>query len=175
MSEESKATPYTVVVGVSITSKSPAALQWAAAQAQANDGRLIAVRVLDAAPGPGRDAGAEAARAGDVQQLEADVAETLGEDPGAELRVVYGAKRATLLAVAERADLLVIDTASHPSSSSRLARRIISSASCPVVVMPPAITGELASGLARAGRAAGSAALRAVGTSGRPGYRRPAR
>ena len=48
--------PYTVVVGVSPTSGSPAALVWAHAQAEANGGRVIAVRVyhppnLPAAPG----------------------------------------------------------------------------------------------------------------------------
>ena len=47
--------PYTVVVGVSATSGSPTALVWAHAQAEANGGRVIAVRVyqppnLPAAP-----------------------------------------------------------------------------------------------------------------------------
>ena len=37
--------PYTVVVGVSATSKSPTALAWGRAQAEANHGRLVAVRV----------------------------------------------------------------------------------------------------------------------------------
>ncbi|MCW2835446.1 MAG: hypothetical protein JWN68_3399 [Nocardioides sp.] len=37
------------------------------------------------------------------------------------------------------------------------------------------MTGEPPSGIARAGRAMGEAALRAVGTSGRPGYRPPER
>ena len=34
--------PYTVIVGVSATSKSPTALVWGHAQAKVNDGRLIA-------------------------------------------------------------------------------------------------------------------------------------
>ena len=47
MSEQDE--PYTVVVGVSATSKSPTALVWAQAQAEANGGRLIAVRVYQRA------------------------------------------------------------------------------------------------------------------------------
>ena len=39
--------PYTVVVGVSRTSKSPAALAWAQAQAAANGGRVIADAMAD--------------------------------------------------------------------------------------------------------------------------------
>ena len=41
--------PYTVMVGVSATSKSPMAMVWARAQAQANGGRVIAVRVYQVA------------------------------------------------------------------------------------------------------------------------------
>jgi nucleotide-binding universal stress UspA family protein len=172
--------PYTVVVGVSATSKSPAALVWAAAQARANHGRLVAVRVLkrpaagdlsdpsDESPqGPGTP-GHEAA-------LAADVAEALGPDHEAECRVLYGGKRSSMLAVAAGADLLVIDGAQRPSSSSLLAQRIIAAAQCPVVVMPPALTDEPPSGLSKAGHAMGQAALRAMGTSGRPGYRPPER
>lgn len=175
MSENASTRPYTVVVGVSATSKSPAALSWAAAQAEANRGRLIAVRVRDSSPSSGGAPDADASRSRDLEQLRSDVAETLGEEHDVEVKVVYGGKRMTLLAVSQDADLLVIDNARSAASSSRLARRIISDASCPVVVMPPALTGEVPSGLARAGRAAGEAALRAAGSSGRAGYRPPAR
>lgn len=171
--------PYTVVVGVSATSKSPAALVWAAAQAKANHGHMIAVRVLKRPPSPdvSTTRTSESPQVHDMtgQQaaLEADVAEALGSEHEAECRVLYGGKRNSLLAVADGADLLVIDAARTPSSSSRLAHRIISAAGCPVVVLPPALTGEPSSGISKAGRAAGQAALRAVGTSGRPGYRPP--
>lgn len=166
---------YTVVVGVSATSKSPAALAWASAQAKANHGRLIAVRVLKrpASPEASTPPPAESPQGHDTtaQQaaLAADVAEALGSDHEAECRVLYGGKRRSLLAVASSADLLVIDAARSPSSASRLAHRIIAAAGCPVVVLPPALTGESPSGISKAGQAA----LRAVGTSGRPGYRPP--
>lgn len=57
------------------------------------------------------------------------------------------------------------------------AHRLVYAADCPVVVMPPALTSADAppSALSRLGRAVGSAALRAAGTAGRPGYRVPPR
>ncbi len=171
--------PYTVVVGVSATSKSPAALAWAAAQATTNHARLIAVRVLkrptspEASTTPPSESPGGHGTTGQQAELEADVAEVLGSEHQAECRVLHGGKRKSLLAVASGADLLVIDAARTPSSSSLLAHRIIAAAGCPVVVLPPALTGEPPSGIFRAGRAVGQAALRAVGTSGRPGYRPP--
>lgn len=173
--------PYTVVVGVSLTSKSPAALVWAQAQARANHGRLVAVRVLKRPPSgeaftsPSAERPRAQAPSAHEADLAADVAEALGADHQAECRVLYGGKRSSMLAVASGADLLVIDAAKRPSSSSLLAHRIIASAECPVVVMPPALAGVPPSGLSRAGRAVGQATLRAVGTSGRPGYRPPER
>lgn len=84
-----------------------------------------------------------------------------------------GEKSKSLLAAAIGADLLVIDAARTPSSSSRLAHRVIAAAGCPVVVMPPALTGEPPLWIFKAARAVGQTALRAVGTSGRPGYHPP--
>lgn len=179
MSAAASERPYTVVVGVSATSKSPAALAWAAGQAATNHGRLIAVRVLKRnTPHDASTASTSESPQGLGSQqadLEADVAEVLGPDHEAECRVLYGGRRKSLLAVSGGADLLVIDAARTPSSSSLLAHRIIAAAGCPVVVLPPALTGEPPSGISRAGRAVGQAALRAVGTSGRPGYRPPER
>ena len=168
--------PYTVVVGVSATSKSPAALVWAAAQTKAHHGRLIAVRVLkrpapDASTTPPSER--RPSRAGQQADLAADVAGALGPEHGAECQVLYGGRRKSLLAVAGGADLLVIDAARTPSSSSRLAHRLIAEANCPVVVLPLALTGEPSWGIVRAARSVGEAALRAVGTSGRPGYHPP--
>jgi nucleotide-binding universal stress UspA family protein len=181
MSEASIDRPYTVVVGVSATSKSPAALVWAAAQVKANHGQLIAVRVFKRATTPPHATTAPPGllegqgASGDQGDLASDVAEVLGLDHGAECRVLYGSKRQSLLAVAGEADLLVIDAAKTPSASSRLAHRIIDAASCPVVVLPPAMTLEPESGIARVSRAVGQTALQALGTSGRPGYRPPDR
>ena len=179
MSETQNEQPYTVVVGVSVTSGSPAAVAWAAAQAEANHGRLVAVRVhkrpdpvtdprLDPASGRPPDD-----RSKDLTNLAAEVAATLGPEHSAQCRVLYGGKRRSLLAVAAGADLLVIDAARSPSSSSLLAQRVISASPCPVVVLPPALNSEPDSRLSRAGRSVGESALRAAATSGRPGYRPP--
>ena len=170
--------PYTVVVGVSATSKSPSAVTWAAAQARANHGLLVAVRVFKRQPFPDLSTTPPSEAQDQVRRdhqadLDADIADVLGPDHEAECRVLYGGKRRTLLAVTGGADLLVIDAARTPSASALLAHRIIASSGCPVVVMPPALTGEAPPGIVNAGRAAGRAALRAVGTSGRPGFRPP--
>lgn len=173
--------PYTVMVGVSATSKSPTALAWAQAQAKANDGRLIAVRVWSPPHPTATTSGVSAARPPDVAdmeatervRLEADVAEVLGEGHSAEVRLVRGGKRKALIDQAREADLLVIDAPRAPSMSPLLAQRIIYAADCPVVVMPPSISGEPESPMRRAGRAAGRAAMRSAATAGRPGYRPP--
>jgi hypothetical protein len=174
--------PYTVVVGVSATSKSPTALVWARAQAEANGGRAIAVRVHQAPPIPPGPSGSSSGipqdprslRAQQQTQLERDVAEVLGEDHGVELRVIHGSKRRGLLNEAREADLLVIDAPRTPSMSPLLAHRIVYAATCPVVVMPPSLSGAPESALTRSARALGRAALRSAGTSGRAGFRPPA-
>ena len=84
--------PYTVVVGVSATSKSPTALVWGQAQAQANGGRLIAVRVHPMPHSPQEHPGTTSwsasgphpSRDQQQAQLERDVADVLGADHGAE-------------------------------------------------------------------------------------------
>jgi nucleotide-binding universal stress UspA family protein len=167
-----KDTPYTVVVGVSATSKSPTALAWARAQAAANGGRLVAVRAFRAPSAGTQDPSAvlEDQRA----RLERDVAEVLGPDHGADVEVVRGSNHRALLEHAEDADLLVIDAPRTPSTSVLLAQKVVSAATCPVVVMPPSISGTPESALSRSARSVGRAALRSAGTSGRAGYRPPA-
>lgn len=173
--------PYTVVVGVSATSLSPTALRWGKAQAELNHGRLVAVRVYRMPNPQAAPSGTTSQRIPDAttvqtqqdDRLARDVEEVLGPDHGAELRAVRGGKRRGLLNEAAQADLLVIDAPRAPSMSPLLAQRIVYAASCPVVVMPPAIAGAEEPGWAKAGRAMGRAAVRAAGTSGRPGYRPP--
>lgn len=173
--------PYTVVVGVSATSKSPMALVWARAQAEANGGRAIAVRVHQSPAIPAGPSGSSSGAPQDPHsllaqqqtQLERDVVEVLGEGHGVELRVIHGSKRRGLLNEAREADLLVIDAPRTPSMSPLLAHRIVYAATCPVVVMPPSISGAPESALTRSARAIGRAALRSAGTSGRPGFRPP--
>lgn len=105
--------------------------------------------------------------------LAADVEEVLGPDHGAELRLVQGGHREVLLEAAEEADLLVIDAPRAMTVAPLFAQRIVDSATCPVVVMPPSISGQPPGAVERAGRAIGRAALRSAGTAGRPGYRPP--
>src|SRR4051812_38676252 len=137
--------PYTVIVGVSATSNSPAALVWGRAQAQANRGRLIAVRVYqmpNVQPGPSGASSRnmqdpEISRADQHSQLQRDVAYVLGDNHGAELRVLHGSKRRCLLQEAEQADLLVLGAPRTASMNPLLAHGIVYAATCPVVVMPP--------------------------------------
>src|SRR6476660_2540477 len=106
--------PYTVVVGVSATSKSPAALTWAQCQAQHCGGRLIAVRAWRMPNPPASPAGAptmdiphaDQVEAQARQALEEDVAAALGDDHNAEIRLVRGGKLKVLLQAAAEADLL---------------------------------------------------------------------
>ncbi len=174
--------PFTVVVGVSATSKSATALMWGKALTEANDGRLIAVRVL---PVPHHDQGAPGTSSPSTPEtqrlrkqaetdLAQDVAEVLGEGHRAEIRVIHGSKRRGLINESHGADVLVIDAPRAPSMSPLLAHRIIYAASCPVVVMPPSVSGLPGSSLTRSARAVGLAALRSAATSGRAGYRPPA-
>ena len=173
--------PYTVVVGVSDTSGSPTALLWAHGQAEVNGGHVIAVRVYQPPHVPGAPGGTSSRIPQDPEQLHADqraelerdVAEVLGADHQVELRVIRGGKRRGLLEQTHEADLLVIDAPRTPSMSPLLAHRIVYAASCPVVVMPPSISGLPESSLSRSARAVGRAALRSAGTSGRAGYRPP--
>jgi len=175
--------PYTVVVGVSATSKSPAALAWAAAQAAQNQGRLIAVRAWRL-PNPqatpsgtsaGRIARAEEVEAEARRRLEQDVAETLGTGHTADVRLVRGGKLKVLLHAVDGADLLVLDAPRQLLAGPMFAHRLVYAAACPVVVMPPEVSGEPSSTLTRVAGAIGRSVVAAAGTAGRPGYRAPLR
>ncbi|GAA3577797.1 hypothetical protein GCM10022197_38890 [Microlunatus spumicola] len=174
------ARPYTVVVGVSATSKSPTALDWGRAQA-GSDGRLVAVRAWRLPNPQATPSGTPAGRISRAEEIEAearaalqrDVAATLGEDHGVELRLVRGSKYAVLLKAAEDADLLVVDAPRQLLAGPMFAHRLVYAASCPVVVMPPHISGEPPSVLSRVAGAVGRNVLTAAATAGRPGYQRP--
>lgn len=180
MSEEEQQ-PYTVVVGVSATSTSPTALAWAQAQARQNRGRVVAVRAWrmpnpQATPSgtpPGRIPREEEVVRAAQESLAADVAATLGDDHGAELRLVRGGKYSVLVKAAAGADLLVVDAPRQLMAGPMFAHRLVYAASCPVVVMPPRISGEPASMLNRVAGALGRSVVAAAGTAGRPGYQRP--
>jgi hypothetical protein len=172
---------YTVVVGVSATSKSPTALAWAQAQAQQNGGRLVAVRAwrmpnpqaTPAGTPPGRISREEDVEQAARASLEQDVAATLGADHDAEIRLVRGSKFKVLIEAASGADLMVVDAPRQLLAGPMFAHRLVYAASCPVVVMPPRVSGEPPSVLNRMAGAIGRSALTAAGTAGRPGYRPP--
>ena len=180
MTEEQQP-PYTVVVGVSPTSKSPTALNWAFAQAQQNGGRLIAVRAWRMPNPQATPSGTPASRIErehDVEEraqlaLTEDVAASLGEDPAVEIRLVRGGKYNVLVKAAAEADLLVVDAPRQLLAGPMFAHRLVYAAACPVVVMPPSISGMPASALSRFAGAVGRGMVAAAGTAGRPGYRPP--
>lgn len=170
---------YTIVVGVSATSKSPTALRWAVDLASLRGGRVVAVRAwrplapqtasrVTAAPIIEDESASEAEAR---RQLEADVAEVLGPDHGVEVRLVHGGKRSSLLEAARGADLLVIDAPRRLDLSAvpGFAQRIVYAAPCPVVVMPPSISGAPRTPLERAAGAVGRSVTEAAGRAGRPG------
>ncbi len=173
--------PYTIVVGVSATSKSPTALAWADAQARQNGGRLIAVRAWRMPNPQATPSGTPASRivhGPEVEQdaqesLAADVAATLGADHTAEVRLVRGGKYRVLTEAAVRADLLVVDAPRQLLAGPMFAHRLVYAASCPVVVMPPRVSGEPPSVLNRMAGVIGRSVITAAATAGRPGYRPP--
>lgn len=180
MSDES-ARPYTVVVGVSGTSKSQRALEWGAAQAAQNDGRLVALRAwrtrapMAIPAGPRPDLMDRSDEHGQESQasLEADVAAALGPDHAAECRAVNGGTFNVLMEAAADADLLVVDAPRQLIAGPMFAHRLVYAAPCPVVLMPPHITDTAPTVWNRLGKEVANRLLAAVGTAGRPGYRRP--
>jgi len=173
--------PYVVVVGVSATSKSQPALAWADAQAKLNQGHLIAVRAWRTPSPQATPSGTPASRIShdvDVErearaELEQDVTAALGADHSAELRLEHGSTFQVLIAAARGADLLVVDAPRQLFVGPMFAHRLVYAATCPVVVMPPEVSGEPQSLLVRAAEAVGRSVVAAAGTAGRPGYRRP--
>jgi len=171
---------YTVLVGVSATSTSPGALSWAVAEAAARGGSVVAVRAWRPATSmssgtrpPLQTYDAEDAYAGEQERLAADVASVLGQDHQVECRLVEGSRRKVLLRQARDADLLVIDAPRESVLNGGVffAHRLVYAAPCPVVIMPPSVSGVGPTGLARAGRRLGEEVVRAAGTAGRPGVR----
>lgn len=165
MADQENNRPYTVVVGVSATSKSRSALAWAQSQAQHYGGQLVAIRawrmpypqtIPSGSPDVDLPKPAEVeARARKV--LEADVAEVLGENHGAEIRLIRGGKRKVLLKASAEADLLVLDAPQQAFAGPAFAHRLVYAASCPVVAMPgPAANARAARSADRGQEAVGA-------------------
>lgn len=136
---------FTIVVGVSPTSGSPGALRWAADEAAARGGRVVAVRAWrphapETATG-GRLPSVvadERSRDAEESRLADDVARVLGHDHLVETRVVAGKRRSVLVEESRSADLVVIDAGSATQLGARwLGGRLVGVSHCPVVVVPP--------------------------------------
>ena len=173
--------PFTIVVGVSPTSGSPGALRWAVEEAAARRGRVVAVRawrphVPETATG-GRLPSVIAdgsARDDEAARLEHDVASVVGRDHVVETRVVAGKRRAVLVEESRDADLVVIDAGTSAEVGARwLGSRLVRSALCPVVVVPPSLGGRGPSAFGSAASSFARSVERAAGTAGRPGFQRP--
>ena len=175
---------YTVVVGVSPTSKSETALRWAVDQAHHHGGRVVAARAWQVPRTAPPNTVAQGTSAGRLptattlesqarQQLADDLEHVLGPDHDVEVLVLRGGRRKSLVAAARGADLLVVDAPRALTTGPMFAHRLVYSASCPVVVMPPTVAGAPPSWLQRLSSAAGRQSLRSLGTSGRPGLTAP--
>jgi nucleotide-binding universal stress UspA family protein len=139
----------TVVVGVSPTSGSPAALRWGAREAELRNVPLRAVLAWrpprpPGAPGgrpPGTPLTGADVEADAEQNLQAFVAAALGADNGVECVLVKGSAVTALLGAASDADLLVIGEPRQGAlAGARVTRlvapQVVLRAPCPVVVMP---------------------------------------
>lgn len=156
-----------VVVGVSARSKSATALRWAADYAGSHDARLLAVRAWR--PGLPQDT-LGAAPTNDAAAFERDVAEVLGDDHAAEVRLVEGGKRRVLLDAAAGADLLVIDAPRGLATDGPgLVQRLLHGLDCPLVVVPRSIAGLPPSRVGLAARAVGRSVSEAAGRAPRAG------
>jgi hypothetical protein len=144
----------TVVVGVSPTTGSPAALRWAADEAQRRKVPLRSVLAwreprpsaapggrppASAGPGPDTDLAGDAERT-----LREFVRTALGNDDGVECVAVKGGAVNALLSAADGAELLVVGEPRRGRiASAKVARlvapQVVLRAPCPVVVMPAAV------------------------------------
>ncbi|WP_152353735.1 universal stress protein [Brachybacterium subflavum] len=148
-----------ILVGVSATSGSPAALRWALEQARLQSLPLLALRAYrvpttaagTVRPTPSRVADSEdPLRSAALETLEGDVRRALGASADeVELRAVRGSRRRVLLDASAGASMLVIDAPRRREvrSDPTFAAQLVHRALCPVVIMP----GPLARDAARQG------------------------
>ena len=145
-----------VVVGVSPTTGSPAALRWGAEEARLRDLPLRAVMAWRAPRAPGSPGGrppTTSTAVGGEQNAEAAestlrgfVSDALGTDVRIDCLVVRGSAVKALLASAQGAQVLVVG---EPRSgrigsvrTSLVAPQVVLHATCPVVVMPSRVAAK---------------------------------
>ncbi len=186
MSVESSELP--VVVGVSASSGSPAAVRWACAQAVRQGVAVVAVRAWRPTRPPASTSGPPELYAADLAaererervRLTADVERAVGVAvAGPDSPLAYELEQGTALSVLEtwsrQASLLVLDAPRQTdlSSTPLLAHRLVYTAGCPVVIMPPTLSDQPDSTLVAATKRLATEAGRAAGNAGRPGLRPP--
>jgi hypothetical protein len=172
-----------IVVGVSRTSHSPIALRWAAEQAERSGAELLAVRAWRPSHPPSAAAGrppvvgrdVEAERADAQAALQDDVRQALGDDHRAHCEVREGTPLSVLNALSTIASVLVIDAPRRTdfTGGPLLAHRLVYTAACPVVIMPPRVSSQPDSPLVAAGKWLARGIMESAGTAGRPGIRLP--
>ena len=137
-----------IVVGVSPTSGSPAALRWAAEEARRRGARLRAVSVWQ----PSRQAAVtgirpplittptvEERQAAAVLHLTNTVHEHLGPDTDVECQVLIGSLESVLLSATTDAVLLVLGRVREDPAGGGVGRslyRLIMRCPCPVIMVP---------------------------------------
>jgi nucleotide-binding universal stress UspA family protein len=151
MSDEQQSRSGTVVVGVSPTSGSPAALRWGADEAKRRGIDLVALSAWRPARPPIAPGGRPPAVSYDADeaisaartQLADAVRDALGESVQVLTEIVHGSTFRVLLQASETAELLVLDAPRRLElpEGPTLARRLIYAAECPVVIMPPKTLG----------------------------------
>jgi len=133
-----------VVVGVSPTTGSPAALRFGAEEARRRGTDLRAVTawrpssppMTSGARPPATNYDPESEYQAAIDRLTSQVRSALGEDAAARIEVIHGGKVRVLLQTAETGDLLVLDAPRRPRLGPVLAHRLAYVAECPVVTMP---------------------------------------
>jgi Universal stress protein family len=174
-----------IVVGVSETTGSGAALRWAAAEAARRRVRVVAVlawsppraQVPSGSIAPGvRPPELGAVAATNQHTLETLVIATLGSVHGVQCRAEMGSALDVLVAASLDAQLVVID-APRPGRFSKprkslLAPKLAYNAACPVVVIPPEHPARSATQKVKdAARSLATAAAASAAKAGRPGIR----
>ncbi len=183
MTADQESTSEIVVVGVSPTSGSRAALQWGADEAGRRSADLFAVSAWRA-PRPPMTAGtrppliisdADDDFSAAEEELREHVRAVLGDPTSITCRLIRGTALNVLLSVSKQATLLVLDAPQRTdfSQSPLLAHRLVYQAQCPVVIMPPDVADQADTPFVRGSKRFGMNVAKSAATAGRPGLHLP--
>ncbi|MBG0737858.1 universal stress protein [Paeniglutamicibacter antarcticus] len=183
MTGDQKKTGEVVVVGVSPTSGSRAALEWGADEARQRSAELFAVSAWRV-PRPPMAAGTrpplitavpDADFTAAEEKLREHVRAVLGDEASITCRLIHGTALNVLLSVSKQATLLVLDAPQRTdfSQSPLLAHRLVYQAQCPVVIMPPDVADQADTPLVRGSKRFGMNVAKSAATAGRPGLHLP--